>query len=195
MKSLEFVLLGLCLCLLSGCINLKPKPDMVRKYTLGKIGELVEGAAEIPGEQAAIFLMRPHLPGYLDSMELRYRSANGEVLAVDRARWAEPLHESLARALAQALSKYQPVVGYYPFPQISEDSARLTVTFERFDALNDGSIQVVAHWTYRGLDGRTKQGRYADSATGWASGDPDSLVAGYHAALAALAESLTGSLP
>ncbi len=195
--SARFLLICLMAPVLAGCVNLKPKPDAVRKYTLGPVE--VSGSAEASAlpERRTLYLMRPHLPGYLDSLELRYRSTDGAVLALPGARWAEPLEESLIRALAQEIGATGAVdvVAYFPGPQLLEVSpARLTLIVERLDALQNGAVHVSVGWMLRGVDGVVQRGVFETTELSWQVGEPASLVGAYNSALKALAESLTASL-
>lgn len=198
MKYSFLALISLAALILSACVNLKPKPDAVRKYTLGGVEASWASEQADRSSRVALYLMRPHLPGYLDSLELRYRSDEGAVLPIAGARWAEPLEESLVRALAQKIGSLGAVdvIGYYPSPQLAELSpARLSLIFERLDALESGEVHVVLQWTLRGPDGSLQRGTYVTSAISWQVGDAESFVAAYNAALSAFAKSLGLTFP
>lgn len=176
------LVIGALLAVTSGCVNLKSKPDRVQQYALG--ASLQQELAV--SDPAAIYISRPNLPGYLNGRNLQYRDASSEVVSLRQSRWAEPLDQGVARALAECWlqSGASSVSGYYPWPRKSNSSPQLKVNFYRLEAFSDGRIEVVADWQLLGAAGGVeKQGQFRAKEISWQLGDPESLVRGLNAAL------------
>lgn len=171
---------------LPACVNLKPTPSQSFSYTLGPVEQ-----AAVPDSvagAAAIYILRPQVPTYLESDRLSYRLASGEVKHLFGARWAEPLAEGIARAMSLYLAESGFVAGaaYYPWPNTVADASQLALYFQRFGATASGEVQIVARWEFRTADGRTIDGLYVSDSLAWSVDAPDSLVAAYNQALRAL---------
>ncbi len=190
------ILRVLVLCLLcgglAGCVNLKPKADVVKLYALGP-GEFSPEAAKAG---PPIYVARPDLPAYLDGKRLQYRHADGEVRSLRRARWAEPLQEGVARALAEFLidSNGLPVSGFYPWPEPSGGELKLRVHLHQIGATAAGEIRMVANWELQNGRVLVASGLYQSEGIEWRPGDAESLVAGINLALSQLAAEVAGAL-
>jgi uncharacterized lipoprotein YmbA len=194
MRLSRFYLIGFCLCCLglSSCLNLKPKVDDVKLFALGPIETESVSAAKGP----AIYISRPDLPAYLDGKRLQFRKDNGEIGELKNARWAEPLEEGVARALAEYLlaSGEQQVSGFYPWPMRSRDGLELRVHFYKLGALASGEIRMVANWELRDSKQILKAGKYQSEGITWVLGQAESQVEGLNRALAQLALEVSASL-
>lgn len=196
MKTATALILSFTTFLLTACINLDPEPDNTRRFALGPVAPAEVLTKETAAEALTLYLMPPHLPTYLNRKELLYRSADGEVVALPAARWAEPLADGVARALAHYLGcqAHIAVAGYYPWPQPAGPHARLTLKFSRLDAAADGLFQIVAHWTLRLPDGSRRSGVIETDDVPWQIGAAEPLVTAHNQALKALAASLAEAL-
>lgn len=186
--TLHFLLITLSGLLLGGCVNLKPTPDVTRQFALGPVGaEIAPGEAAKEGAMA-VYVMRPFLPVYLDNSRIYFRSLDGEVSSLRAARWAEPLTEGIARAVALYLNARDGIdaLGYYPWPEIDPGLPRLTLRFHQFEAAANGVVQVVARWTLRSQGGDVLEGTFESAKLAWTPGQPETLIAAYNEALEAL---------
>ena len=187
-----FVLLALSLSLI-GCVNLKPRDDTRKVYTLGAL-ELPVADSQQLGERG--YIARPHFPGYMEGDGMKVRSADGEIQDLEGARWAEPIEVGVARALSHYLETASGGVksGFYPWPQLSFAENVLYVRFHQLDATSDGRIQLSASWEIKRASGEAQSGVFTISDGAWTPESPQSLVAGMNAALEALAIQISDSL-
>ena len=171
---------------LPACVNLKPTLSQGFSYTLGPVEETT--VPDSLAGAAAIYILRPQVPTYLESDRLSYRLASGEVKHLSGARWAEPLAAGIARALSLYLAESGLAAGaaYYPWPNTVADASQLAVYFQRFGATASGEVRIVARWELRPADGQTIDGLYVSDALAWSMDAPDSLVAAYNQVLRAL---------
>ncbi|MGJ8654479.1 MAG: PqiC family protein [Opitutaceae bacterium] len=183
--SAIFVLVA-CLAV-NGCVNLKPKADVVKLYALGP----VEVTAPTASNGPSVFVARPDMPAFLDGKRLQFRSENGEVEELSRARWAEPLQEGVARALAEYLQQQgvHDVSGFYPWPK-KRDDLELHVHLFKLGALESGEIRMSADWEFRKAGKVQRSGSFQSQGLTWQVGDPDSFVAGINQALDQLAHAV-----
>lgn len=178
--------------LLSGCVNLKPKPDRTQIFTLASN---VGITTDLEG-QPEVYVTRVELPGFLQGTRIHYRSADGALESSAGARWAEALAEALPRAIAmhlQATGRAH-VRAYYPWPNATHEVAKLAVQFERFSANAAGQVEIIAQWQILSADGRRTQGRYIASNLQWDGKDAATYVARLDAGLAGLAEAIAREL-
>ncbi len=192
MRSCFLILLS-SLALVS-CVNLKPKADSVKLYSLGPTHVVS------PPEDAkpSVHVARPSLPTYLISNRLQYRSADGEVRSIVAARWAEPLQEGVARALAEWLQvqavKPAAVGTYYPWQQ-PDGSLVVRVHLHQFCGSEDGRILFQAAWQLESSAGVSlAAGIYQPEGLSWMPGDAKSLIAGLNAALQGLSAQVAEQL-
>ena len=191
MRSCFLILLS-SLALVS-CVNLKPKADSVKLYSLGPahVTALPEDA------QQAVHVARPSLPSYLISNRLQYRSADGEIRSIVAARWAEPLQEGVARALAEWLqvqAEAAAVGTYYPWQQ-PDGSLVIRVQLHQLSGSEDGRILFQAAWQLESSAGvPLATGIYHPEGLSWVPGDARSLIAGLNAALQGLSAQIAEQL-
>jgi len=177
---------------LSGCVNLKPKPDRTRVFTLASD---VAPVADVVG-QPECYVSRVELPGFLEGTRIFYRSANGELDSAQGARWAETPDEALPRAIAmylQATGKAN-VRGFYPWSNIARDAVTISVQFERFSANAQGQVEVIAQWQIESGKEIQKEGRYVAATLVWDRTKVADYVAQLNAALVGLAETIAQEL-
>lgn len=178
--------------LLSGCVNLKPKPDLTQIFTLAADVAPVQSVEGKP----ECYVARVELPGYLEGTRIYYRLPDSKLGTVSAARWAEAPLEALPRAIAiylQATGKAN-VRAYHPWANSSRDVAIVSVQFERFSANAAGQIEVVAQWQIKSPDGMTKEGRYLAPELIWDGQNASDYVAQLNAAIAGLAQAISAEL-
>jgi uncharacterized lipoprotein YmbA len=97
------------------------------------------------------------LPDYLDRLQIVTRAASGEIAVSDTERWAEPLHEGLARVLDEnlaALLGTQRIVRF-PWPASLAPDVQVAVEVLRFDVGPGASLRLEARWSVRAGGGET----------------------------------------
>lgn len=155
--------------LLAAC-SLNPKEDPTRYYVLAMIGEdpgLYE-AAGLTGEteEQASLSGGPHLdisvgagpitlPGYLKRTRMVTRQSDSELKYLETARWAQPLEEALAYAMAGNLSTllWSDEVVVHPWYATKTPDYLVEADIARFERGSDGSAALVARWIVRDPDG------------------------------------------
>ncbi len=91
------------------------------------------------------------LPDYLDRLQIMTRGASGEIAVSDTERWAEPLHEGLARILGEnlaALLGTQRIVRF-PWPASLAPDVQVAVEVLRFETGPGARLSLEARWSVR----------------------------------------------
>lgn len=179
--------------ILGGCVNLDPKPDRVQLFTLGPVGQ----APAIPADDARrIFIARPNLPEFLESKYLHFRNDDGRLQRLSDARWAEPIEDSVARAIAELLARDGTLrpTGFYPWPEPTEPTAIVALSVHRMDATEDGLLFADISWRLKAPSGPPAAGRIRPEPIRWTPGDPASLVAAWNGALRQVAQRLASEV-
>lgn len=191
MKATALLVLLLASCL-TGCVNLKPKPDRTQVFALASD---VPSAADLEG-RPAVYVTRVELPGYLEGTRIHYRAADGKLDSLAAARWAEAPEQALPRALALHLQTTGRVNvrGHYPWANTAREAAQVSVQFERFSANAAGQVEVIARWQIESAGGRSQAGRYIATDLPWDGQDAAAYVAQLNAGLAGLAKAIAGEL-
>jgi uncharacterized lipoprotein YmbA len=155
----------LSITLLGGCVNLKPRPDQTRIFTLAADVANVFSQDDAP----ECYVTRVELPGYLEGNRIHYRGGAGVLETVPGARWAEALAEALPRAIALHLQStgMAKVRAHYPWANRMDQAVEVSVQFQRFSANATGQVEVVAHWQLRSRDGSVREGLYAAPGLIW----------------------------
>jgi uncharacterized protein len=151
MKRLAFVLT----MLLAGCSILAPRPDASRYYVLTP-----PSAPDPPAEKGAarvvIGLGPVALPSYLARPEIATRVGPNQITYSPVARWAEPLHSTIAEVLADSVEAELGTAEVIPFPSFG--AARLDYLVEiglrRLECDGDRAATLAAVWTIRDAHSR-----------------------------------------
>lgn len=144
------------LVLLAGCINLEPVVDPTETFLLNAPGINVADW-ETTRSTISLYVDRVEIPPYLDDRRLVVRASSSKVEYDEFARWAEPLDQGVARAVALNLLSLPGVddVGYYPWKQDDPRAILLRLKIFRFERDPAGTIQ---------LNGLASVGRSGDDA-------------------------------
>jgi uncharacterized lipoprotein YmbA len=96
-----------------------------------------------------IFIRRVNVPGYLQSTKFTSRLADNQIQYSTAARWAEPLNEGIADALAGAINRTSraTVVGAIGGGVPPERDDDLKVEIERCEGDDQGDVVLVATWS------------------------------------------------
>jgi uncharacterized lipoprotein YmbA len=93
-----------------------------------------------------IEVRRPGLAGYLDRSDLVLKDAGYKLNLNSQQRWAEPLGDMIGRVLTEDLGQRLP--GSSVFSEsgaiTADPGLRVEVDVDRFDASEDGAVQLVA---------------------------------------------------
>lgn len=131
------ILLGL-----AGCINLDPSVDPTRTFLLHAPGVDIDGWTA-DGQALSIYVERVEIPPYLDDRRLVLRLSDEQVDYQEFVRWAEPLDQGIARALALNLLDLPGVdeVGYYPWQGPREADLKLRMKVFKFEKHRNQAVE------------------------------------------------------
>lgn len=133
--------------LLTGCLNLKPRPEITRHLVLEPGLPASEPAPAAPSTRLAVGLGAIRLPAYLDRPAVVIRSGGTELRYAEDLRWAEPLDAGIARVLVVELARFRPgILVRSPAWRRADVRAELTVTIERFEVDEAGLATLRARW-------------------------------------------------
>jgi uncharacterized lipoprotein YmbA len=155
MRGLATPLIGLGLACLAvtECVNLGPKPDPSRFFTLTPIPQPERGTAgsSTDSAQVAVGVGPVRLPGYLDREQVVTRVSQNRFAVAENDRWAEPLEDNFALVLAQDLSALlsSDRVTRYPWPSNRRPAYQVEIEVQRFEADTAHTAQLVARWFLR----------------------------------------------
>ncbi len=178
----------------AGCSGNAPS----RFYSLSSLpGPAGPPGAANPAAGPTVAVGPVQLPEYLNRPQIVRRTAPNEFQLGEFHQWAGPLEEDVSRVLAENLSLLLPTERVVPFSWRTAYPIdyRVQVLVVRFEADAAGEVNLVAHWSVVGKDGRTilRAGQYG---TREAAGrqDYDAVVAAMSRALAGLSRAIATAL-
>jgi uncharacterized lipoprotein YmbA len=137
--------------LLAGCLNLGPKPDRARFFTLSSWPQAetppVKDSARVEGLSVGIGPLK--FPGYLDRQEIVIRSDQNRLEVSESDRWAESLEENFGRVLAQDLAALLGTdrIIAFPWPASRKPKYQIEIEVLRFEANSSGDAGLAARWS------------------------------------------------
>ena len=92
---------GLACFAVAGCVNLGPKPDLSRFFTLTPLPEAERptGRSSSDSDQGGVGVGPIRLPSYLDRDQMVTRVTQNRFAVAENDRWAEPLEDNFALVL------------------------------------------------------------------------------------------------
>lgn len=193
MRTTILSFLSLTVLLLSGCLNLEPKPDTTKLYTLGLQHE---AKAKYGKAERSVYIARPELPGYLISNRLVYHTDARVLASFPDARWAEDLSDGIARALGEYLQATGTVDvrAQYPWPKVSARDWEVRLLFKKFEATEEGAVQISALWEVRDGGKVKKEGYFQSEGLSCDLADAGSFVRALNEGMSQLAAAIAASL-
>ena len=184
-RTVAVALLGL----LPGCLG--PRTETSRYYTLP--ADRPAAVATAP-PVTSLGLGPVTLPPYLSRPEFATRLGPERITFASSDRWAAPLDELVARALAENLRAWLPAqeVVRWPWPLGTPPEVSASVDFLRFEADADGGATLEARWTISARGRPPVPGATRVRESG-APGDAAGSVAALGRALGQLARDLAAS--
>jgi uncharacterized protein len=178
-----WVLLAAALC--SACVFRQTR--QARIYVLDPMPAAtpVDATPGAPG--GVVGVLKVTVPGWIDRPQIARRSATGEIVTDEYARWGEPIARGIQRVLSENLAILLPDrrLVSAPFgPGIRADE-RVEVTVSEAAGQPDGTFLLEARWSVLGARGDAlAQGRSsqrirpsAPTASGWVAGANEALAA------------------
>jgi len=162
------------LALLAGCGS-APKEQF---YTLADPAPKTTGS--LSGLEYGVAIGPVYVPDSVDRPQFVLRTPGAEVRIAEQVRWAEPLKEGIARAVATNLAHFLNNARVSPRPYAAGGDAdyRVVLDVQRFDSTLGESATLDVMWTVR----RTKDG---EQQTGRVRVQEAVSDAGYEALVAA----------
>jgi uncharacterized lipoprotein YmbA len=183
------VLAAVALALLAGCLS--PRPDTSRYFTLPSPAT---DPATGPGV-ASLGLGPVVLPPYVARLEIASRTGPDEIRYAASDRWAAPLDELVARALADELRSRVPAreVIRWPWALQAPPEAFVSVDFLRLEVDAAGGATLEARWTatVRGRPALSGETRVKEPGL---AGDTPASVAALGRALGRLSAEVANAL-
>jgi uncharacterized protein len=191
--------MGCCcaLIVLGGCNVTGPSPK-THFYVLSVEAQPVR-SENPPGPTVAmagrVAVSRVTIPGTVDRPQIVARTAANSVEIYDFHRWAEPLQDAIARAVAGNLAlelgpRYAVAAG--AMPGLPPD-VRVSLDVQKFDAVLGANVTVDALWSVRPSTGETRSGRSVVEESLTEPGHAG-LVAAYSHALAAVSRDIAAAV-
>ena len=149
----------------------------------------------MPATRAAVMVGPVSVPASVDQPEFVVQVAPNRVEVDEFNRWAAPLNDGIAQAVAGDLVKLLGTPDVASAPMANFDPAyRVTIDVQRFDSVQGQSALVDAVWiVHKTAGGETRSGRTA--AREAVQGDGfDALAAAHSRALARLSGDIAGAI-
>ncbi|HET6779488.1 MAG TPA: PqiC family protein [Gemmatimonadales bacterium] len=155
------MLLGLaCICI-TGCVRVGQQQEQPwRLVTLSPLSEpeAEQAAARSSPELAglAIGVGPVHLPGYLDQDQLVTRITQHRITLSENDRWAEPLDDNMAHAVAHDLSLLLQADGItvHTWPGQQQPAYQVEIDVLSFETDTAGTAHLAARWLLREVTSR-----------------------------------------
>jgi uncharacterized protein len=187
------VALGVSLLVVSGCANTPP----TRFYVLPTL----TSADTAPGTSAAkrdltIGVGPVTLPPYLDRPQIVTRASRARLALAEFDQWAAPLHDDVARVLAENLSLLIPTdyVVLAPWPRTTAIDYQVTVEVMRFDGGVGNEVVLAARWAIVSADGKELLMRKSRFQAAAAAQDYEAMVTAMSRTLDALSREIAATI-
>jgi uncharacterized lipoprotein YmbA len=128
-----------------GCGAVLPKSDRSDFFVLTALEALAGTGAGAP----SVLLGPVVLPAYLDRRELVTRLGSNQLRAEELELWAEPLRDSVPRALQRDLEVLLGAgrVQRLPWTMPTPPEVAVAVELRRFERTSSGRVELEAYWT------------------------------------------------
>lgn len=168
-----------------------------RLYVLDPLTAEAPAAAE-PSSAPTVVLgvMRVSVPGWIDRPQITGRSATGQVVADEYARWGEPIARGMQRVISESLATLLPdrrVVSAPFAPSVRVDQ-RVEVTVSEAARQPDGTYLLEARWSVLARNGDTLARGRSSQRSRPSSPGAGGTVAGANEALAGLSRELADAI-
>jgi uncharacterized lipoprotein YmbA len=135
------------------------------------------------------------LPQAVDRPQIVTRTGENQVAFDDFERWAGPLKDEIARAIAGNLTQLLEGASVFSYPQSSSVQAdyKVLVDVQRFDSTLGDSSSIEVLWQVRPAKGESRNGRSTVRETAGGAGY-EALVSAHSRALAAVSRDIANAL-
>lgn len=161
-------------------------------YTLG---HAAAPARNDPQASYSVAIGAVTLPQAVDRPQIVTRTGENQVAFDDFERWAGPLKDEIARAIAGNLTQLLEGASVFSYPQSTrvETDYKVLLDVQRFDSTLGDASSIEVLWQVRPNKGEPRSGR---SAVREAAGGPgyDALVSAHSRALAAVSRDIANAI-
>jgi len=168
-----------------------------RTYVLDAMSPSASSEKREGSPVAVVGVDKVTVPGWIDRPQITSRSAGGEVVTDEYARWGEPISRGIQRVLAEnlagLLADRRLVSAPYP-PGIDPDQ-RVLVAISEAARQADGSVLVEARWSVVAPGGKVLASGRSSQRTPGGAAAAGGIVAGLNQALAGLSREIAEGLP
>lgn len=126
-----------------------------------------------------VFVRRVEVPAYLIRLSLVTMRGGSQADYAEAARWAEPLDQGVARAVAENLNRRSGITafGFSPSAPPGPHRYDVQIRLESFEGTDSGEVVLAAHWQVSTTDGSSVASRRTEiRRNGWTPGDYPGLV-------------------
>jgi uncharacterized lipoprotein YmbA len=179
---------------LISCASVEPLPNffMLSNASAGKIPSGHSGGT-------GVFVRRVDVPAYLVQGRLVTIKGGIQVDYATTARWAEPLDQGVARAVAEDLSRNSRIraYGFSPGAAPTDQKYDVWIRLERFEGTDAGQVILRGHWAVSTADSSAPiAGRTVDiRRNGWQPGDYPGLVRLLSEEIAQMSREIAHAIP
>jgi uncharacterized lipoprotein YmbA len=152
--------------------------------------------AALPAQNYAVAVGPVYVPDVVDRPHLVLRMGGSEVRISEQVRWAEPLKEGIARAMATdlAVALQNGRVSPRTTPSVGEPDYRVILDVQDFDSVLGKAATLEVMWTVRRVkDGEVQTGRMRVQQA-VANDSYDALVTAHARALSEVSRSIAETI-
>ncbi len=171
-KQMRLPGLAIVAFILASCAAREPFP---RFYVLTPTSDLI--GSHRGG--TTVFVRRVEVPAYLVRLGLVTMRGGSQADYAETARWAEPLDQGVARAVAENLNRRAGITafGFSPGAPPGPHRYDVQIRLERFEGTDSGDVVLAARWELLAADGSSVASRRTEILrNGWTPGDYPGLV-------------------
>jgi uncharacterized protein len=171
-KVLRLASLTVAIIVLANCAARAPFP---RFFVLTPTSEPISSHRG----GTTVFVRRVEVPAYLTRLSLVTMRGGSEAHYAETARWAEPLDQGVARAVAENLNRRSGITafGFSPSAPPGPHRYDVQIRLESFEGTDSGEVVFAAHWQVLTTDGSSVASRRTEiRRNGWTPGDYPGLV-------------------
>lgn len=180
---------------ISGCIDLKPKPDRTRFFVLDSIVSTT--APDAASGAVRVGMLRVTVAGYLDTPRIAKRISDVEITYSPTNRWGEDLRIAIQDRIAERIMASGAVREVFTLPWRggADPSLRLAIHIDRFEGTMSSEAALRASWSLRDATGSVVQRGHTDQRIpNWIIDDYSDLVMKLNLTLDALAEEIVAAI-
>jgi len=177
--------------LLAGCATREPLPSFYLLTQPFGSGGLVKSG------QPRVYVERVAVPPYLARTNLASRGPGNQINYSPSARWAAPLDQGIAGAVADNLNRLGVgAASFQPMTQPPPHRYVVTVRVARFEGTQDGDVVLSAQWqvTPAGSSSPISSGASNIRKTGWQPGDYANMASLLSDAVASMSRQIARAL-